>query len=379
MPNFGDELILNSVLNWWKENFDCNFSVFTGSTQASSDIAIPGTQITWLDEPMTTAWNFAGESDSKVKSLLELLEKHPEKYTFPSSAELMRHQLMEADVFHVAGGGWFREGLPHAVSALGFCLDFLSKYNPDCRILLTGQGIGLFQDHSNTRDLAVRILRTANLVDLREDRGLEFSTSCGINSFVTCDDAFLSSVTTSDLLQTHSKPYALIQLTEKDRFKPESPGYRKFREICLWLLDEGIELQPVKLANSSSDVDCMFSELKCLPVLDLIDASAMPLDSFASIIKNSKIAVGSRFHMTISSNALGVPCLALPTSIDSGFRHESYFSQLGIGEYGRVWTADSKVVEIGQFLHGFLLPPARETDQIKKRIKTKTELMRSQL
>lgn len=104
----------------------------------------------------------------------------------------------------------------------------------------------------------------------------------------------------------------------------------------------------------------------------------MPLDSFASVIKNSKIAVGSRFHMTISSNALGIPCLALPTSIDSGFRHETYFSQLGIREYGRVWTADSQISEIGQFLHGLLLPPANETDQIKKRINRKSELIKSQ-
>ncbi|MDP2287942.1 MAG: polysaccharide pyruvyl transferase family protein [Actinomycetota bacterium] len=320
MPNVGDELILQSLANYYsQESEDWQLTAFGGDTSAMSSFLSGSHRIRMCNYLNEHFWTSVRSEASVVDSGVEKLLTAPESHMEPYKHAVLNRALREADVFHIAGGGYLHGGIPHLAASLGYCFEVLQASNPSAVVIATGltwygmegHDFGALAPKTTARLHAA--LAGSTLVDLRDDLGLNKVERLGMEAQVTCDDLLLwrpPEMCSSPL----GEKYALLQVGGSYY---DIPGQREvaissIAQAARLLESSGIRVLPISFCPVDGDSLAVGEVLTKAGIdVPVIEAVALGAEVLSSLFAHAMLGIGTRLHFAVLCHLVGTPVFSI--------------------------------------------------------------------
>lgn len=333
MPNTGDELILASLVDYYLRQDPRSRLVVLGENVAVSSAFVEARgDITWVTELNQYFAAHVGRSSHSVAEAVDRLLASDLTDVFPGSGATVEAALRRADVFHVAGGGYFHEGFPNTIAEVLYCAFALERANPACRLVFTGLTLGPFGNLPlAVQDDLQAVMRSASLVDLRDERSTSWLDKAGIEYQVTCDDAFLAGWRLHGRKEGPSR-YCLIHLGgdttgNLERYERSlSALATAIREIAA----RGVTVVPISFCPVDNDAGAVAQALeRAGHQASIVECSTLGRSELLSLFAGAEFAIGGRLHVAISAFIAGTPAFTMDLT-DAFDRMVAVYSQMGI-------------------------------------------------
>ncbi len=311
-PNVGDELILASLLDFYfKYDSHTRVTVLSSNVAASSSFVEARGSITWIEELNRYFWENVGLDETRVSAVVNELLSIPLSDVFPGIALTVTKALGNADIFHVGGGGSFQGCFPHSVAQVLFCVYFIERVNPTCRIVFSGLMLRPFDqlDGGVQSDLQA-IMRDAALVDLRDRRSTQWLEDAGIHHQVSCDDAFLGAWQLSDNAGSASK-YCLLHLggDTKDNMERYERSAAALAGAAEWISQHGLAIVPISFCPIDDDDGRAIEDVMRRAGIDceVVECSALGVADLLELFRGASLVIGGRLHVAIVAFIACIP------------------------------------------------------------------------
>ncbi len=189
VPNYGDELIIQSWLRWYV-----------------SDLGLPAASLTVSGSHERVLRSLFAEDYPDVRFSQAVRESRWRKETtfyasiahgyaylddVANEGSPLHRELEGATLFHLHGGGYLNSKWPTHGFMLGLAL--WAKENVGCRVVGTGLGLGPLRDPDPRDDTAFRAFRAFDLLEVRDQWSHEFLVRSRLypDAILGHDDAFL--------------------------------------------------------------------------------------------------------------------------------------------------------------------------------------------
>lgn len=303
IPNYGDELIVDSWLAWYSDRGTRHITV-SGSSVAVFDALFGSRERVGFSQAVRVA-RFGGG-----RSFYQSIQAGYRYLTNRSNdGSALSREILDSEIFHLHGGGYLNDQWPTHAFFLG--LAQAARERGASRVVGTGLGWGPIEDPDTAqREILAGALDAFDFMEVRDQWSYDFVSAVAGSATVVngVDDAFLQPITISQRpgsalhLSLHSHEDALHLLSRL----PAAVG-RKFDRIYFWLC---VSVDAAAYQQAASK----WPNIILLPTDRLL--SRIP-------VHESNYMITSRFHPHLVAARLGMPGAFLAGSDYYNVKHGS--------------------------------------------------------